>query len=437
MKRRLTALVAAVSVLALAVGVFGAAGCRPGEAKVIKIGVLGPMEFIQGRHHWFGATLAMEEINAAGGVKVGDETYQIELVKVDTNELLSVDDAATACERAITVDGAQFLVGAIRTEAALAMQEVAMDHQTIFLVCGASHTQLSDKVAEDYERYKYWFRVTPINVNYLVKDSLILLNYVAGIVREELGIAKPKCAIVIEQAVAGDPLAEAANAIIPTMGMEVVGTWRPSTTATDLTAELTAIRNSGAHIIYTYFSGPAGVPYARQWGELQIPAVSVGINVEAQAMGFIEATDGFGDYECTLNTLAPGLEITEKTVPFYDKFVDRFGEYPTYNAGTYDAVWILKEAIERAGALDSDSVVAELEKTDYRGASGRIVFDESHDVTWGPGFVTAIGTQWQDGELRCVWPYEWQPVEGIDPITYPGTVRYQIPPWVLEQWGGQ
>ena len=37
-----------------------------------------------------------------------------------------------------------------------------------------------------------------------------------------------------------------------------------------------------------------------------------------------------------------------------------------------------------------------------------------------------MGTQWQDGELKCVWPYDWQG------ITYPGTVKYQLPPWVEE-----
>jgi branched-chain amino acid transport system substrate-binding protein len=66
-----------------------------------------------------------------------------------------------------------------------------------------------------------------------------------------------------------------------------------------------------------------------------------------------------------------------------------------------------------------------MEKTDYYAAAGRIVFDEKHDVKWGPGFVTAVGTQWQDGELVCVWPYGWQG------ITYEGTVEYKLPPWML------
>jgi len=412
-------------VLSLALGITG---CAAKEEMTVRIGVAGPMQYIQGQHHWFGAQMAAEEINEAGGITIGDETYSIELVQVDTNELLSVDDAAAAVERAITVDNVDLIVGTIRTEAALAMQEVAMDHQTILIVCGASHTQLADKVAEDYDRYKYWFRVTPINVQFLVRTSLLLLNHVGQVVRDELGIQTPKVAVIIEKAAAGDPLAAAAEQLIPTFGMEWAGTWRPSTTATDVTAELTAIRNSGANIIYTYFSASAGVTYAKQWGELQIPAASVGINVEAQAEGFMEATDGKGNYEYTLNTYAP-VVISDKTIDFYNAFAELSGQFPTYNAGTYDAIYIWKEAAERAGSIDPDAVVVEMEKTDYPSAAGRIVFDDKHDVIWGPGYVTAIGTQWQDGELKCVWPNGW---EGI---TYEGTVDYQLPPWMLEETG--
>lgn len=432
MKQRQVLLTCIVLILSLALTVTGcSSGRQPAvqeEEQAIRIAVAGPMAFIQGEHHWLGAEMVAEEINGAGGIKVGDQNYKIELIKVDTNELLSVSDAATAVERAITEQKADFITGSIRTEAALAMQDVAMDYRKIFMVAGASHVGLAEKVAEDYDRYKYWFRVSPINANLLAKTTLILVQDVAAKIRQELNIETPKVAIVFEKAQAGDVLAEVAQQVLPTMGMEVVGVWRPSPTATDLTAELTAIKDSGAHIIYTYFSAAAGVPYAKQWGELQIPAASVGINVEAQAQGFMEATDGKGNYEYTLNTYA-AVEITEKTIPFYETFLEKNGQFPTYNAGgTYDSIYLLKDAIERAGSLDPDAIVAELEKTDTHTTGGRFVFDENHDVVWGPGYVTAVGTQWQDGKLVCVWPNGW---EGV---TYPGTVDYQLPPWVVEAY---
>jgi branched-chain amino acid transport system substrate-binding protein len=40
-------------------------------ADTVKIGVIGPMNFMQGKGHWNGATMAEDEINAKGGIQVG------------------------------------------------------------------------------------------------------------------------------------------------------------------------------------------------------------------------------------------------------------------------------------------------------------------------------------------------------------------------------
>jgi len=393
----------------------------------IKIGIAGPMAFVQGQHHWYGAEFGADEINAKGGILVGNKKLPIKLVKIDTNEILSVPDAASAIERAITRDKVDFLMGGFRTEAVFAMQDVAMDYKKIFLGCGAATPELCLRVGKDYNKYKYWFRVTPINSMLLAKVDFILLAIVAKAMGQELGITNPKVAIFAEKAVWADPIVAAAKANLPKMGMEVVGEWRPSNTATDVTAELSAINASGAHIIFTTISGPMGIPYAKKWGELKIPAASVGINVESQKKGFWEATGGLGNYDTSINTYAR-VEITPATIPFYDKFTAKVGEFPTYNAGTNDAIQILAAAIEKTGTLDSDKLVSELEKTNFLGAAGRIVFTKDHDVTWGPGYVTATGTQWQVGKLNCMWPVDW---EGV---TYKGAVKYKIPPWVAEKW---
>ena len=400
------------------------------EANELKVGIIGPMQFQMGEHHWMGATLAADEINAAGGIQVGEDSYQIKLVQVDSNELVSVPDAASAAEEAISVDNVDVLIGTIRSEAALAVQEVAMDYETIFMVCGSSETAMSDKVAEDYDRYKYWFRITPVNNTALGQLNFLLVGAVAQKIGAEL-LMPPKLAVLAEKASWTEAIVAAAQAYLPPQGIEVVGVWQPSDKATDVTAELTAIEAAGANMIMTALSGPVGIPYARAWEELQIPAASVGINVMAQADDFFVNTGGFGNYEMTLNTLARDVELTEKTLPFIEAFIAETGEMPTYNAGTYDALYVLKEAIERADSVDMDDIVVELENTDYNSVAGRIVFDDNHDVTWGPGYVTALGVQWQDGELKGVWP----PADGSwNGVAYEGIVDYQMPPWVVEFW---
>ena len=65
---------------------------------------------------------------------------KIKLVQADSNEFLNVTDATNAMERLMTQDKVDFVLGGFRTEAVLAMQDIAMDHKKIFIGCGAAHT---------------------------------------------------------------------------------------------------------------------------------------------------------------------------------------------------------------------------------------------------------------------------------------------------------
>ncbi len=404
----------------------------------IKIAVTGPMTNIQGEMMWWGAEMAREEINAQGGVAIGDEKYSIELIKVETDEIMDPMGAVSAVESVVNSQDPDFFVGGFRTEAVTPYTEILVgDYKKIFLICGAATNELiQGRVDTDYEKWKYLFRVTPVKSTDLVQVTMLMLHEVATAVREELGIAQPKVAVLAEALEWNEALVQQAPQIFPTLGLEHVGTFRPSATAVDVATELRGIQESGAHIIYTVLSGPVGIPFGKQWGEMEIPAAPVGINIEAQKSGYYDQTDKLGDYDFTLNTFAR-VAINELTIPFYDKFVQKFGQAPNYNADTYSAIYLLKEAVERAGTLDADAVVVELEKTDREVPAGRIVFDDNHDVTWGPGKITALGIQWQDGELLGAWPNQWQPDKANAPdlvVHYEGIVPYKLPPHVLKQW---
>jgi len=419
-----------------------AIGLPAWAADVIKIGVIGPMNFTQGKGHWNGATMAAEEINAKGGIQVGNKKMTIELVKADSNEFLSVTDATNAMELLLTRQKVDFIVGGFRTEAVLAMQDLAMDYKKIFLGCGAAHDEICLRVAQDYERYKYFFRQTPFNSTFLAKTCFIHLGTVGAIMKRALNIPQMKVAIVAAKAAWTEPMIAAAKAYIPKMGMEVAGVWQPSAVATDVTAELSAIQREGAHIMFTAFAASAGITLARQAGELKIPAAQVGINAEAQKDGFWEATQGMGNYVMTMNTYARGVEFNELTKPFVDTYIERYGEVPTYTSDTYTAiVYNLAPAIEQAGTLDSDKIVEVMEnRVPFKIPSGTFAYLKDaegrnlHDVMWGPGYITALGVQWQDGELKGVWPNKWKAAEGAPEITYKGIVPYKIAPWIIEHY---
>jgi branched-chain amino acid transport system substrate-binding protein len=223
--------------------------------------------------------------------------------------------------------------------------------------------------------------------------------------------------------------------------MELSGTWRPSPTATDVTAELSAIQRSGANVIFTIFSSSVGIPFARQAGELKIPAVQVGINVEGQKDSFMQATQGKGDYVMTSNTYCQGVEDNELTKPYVDAYVKKFGETPTYTSDTYAAIMFgLVPAIEEAGTLKPDKIVAVLENRVYKVPGGIVKYMKDpdgkplHDLTWGPGYLTGIATQWQNGKLVGVWPYKWKLTPDSPEVTYKGIVPYKIPPWVIKKY---
>jgi branched-chain amino acid transport system substrate-binding protein len=397
---------------------------------VIKIGVIGPMNFVQGKGHWNGALLAAEEVNAKGGIQLGKKKMKIKVIKADSNEFISMTDATNAMERLMTQDKVDFVVGGFRSEAVLAMQDIAMDYKKIFLGCGAAHPEICARVGKDYDRYKYWFRVTPMNSRYLVKVTLINLGTVSGMLKKELGIEKPKVAIVAEKAMWIDPMIEAIKANLPKMGMELVGIWRPSDKATSVTAELTALQRKDAQIIFTIFSASIGITFSRQAGELKIPAAFVGINVEAQKDGFWAATEGKGNYAVSITTFVRGVSYNELTQPFIEKYIKRFGELPTYTAVTHDAIKdVLVKAIEEAGAIDAEKLIPILEKGDFKGAGApKTKFDKNHDLVFGPGYATGITFQWQDGKMKGWWPNGW---EGV---TYEGMVPYKIPPWMIEKY---
>ncbi|MHC4756038.1 MAG: ABC transporter substrate-binding protein [Planctomycetota bacterium] len=409
-------------------------------AKKIKIGIIGPMQFVQGKGHWNGATMAMEEVNARGGVKVGKKKMKIKLYKADSNEFLNVTDATNAMELLMTRNKVDFVLGGFRSEAVLAMQDIAMDYKKIFIGCGAAHPELCIRVAKDYDRYKYFFRGTPFNSKFLARTSFIHMATVGAILKKTLNIPQVKVAIVAEKAMWVEPMIAAAKGFVPKMGMEVAGIWQPSPVATDVTAELSAIQRSGAHMIFTTFSSSVGIPFARQAGELKIPAVQVGINVEAQKDGFWQATQKMGNYVMTMNTYARDVEVNELTKPFVETYIKRFGEVPTYTADVYSAIiYNLVPVIEQAGTLDADKLVAIMETREYMVPSGKIGLMKDaegrqlHDLKWGPGYLTSLGVQWQDGKLKAVWPLKWKAAEGVPEITYKGVVPYKIPPWVIEK----
>jgi len=120
MKAKLISVSAVVLVLALLLTL--AAACGKGEegaVKTLKMGFLGPLSGPAapwGTSHELGAKWAVEDINAAGGIKVGDDTYKIELISYDDKYTGSV---AAEGATMLVAEGIHYVIGPIGTDQAV------------------------------------------------------------------------------------------------------------------------------------------------------------------------------------------------------------------------------------------------------------------------------------------------------------------------------
>jgi len=112
-----------------------------------------------------GITLAVEEINAKGGVNVAGTKRPFKVEISDTRDLepgVPVAEALLAVERLIIDKKASFIVGGpIRSEGALAAMDVLSKHKTVsILSAGVLSPAYHKRIAENYDKYKYCFRTT-------------------------------------------------------------------------------------------------------------------------------------------------------------------------------------------------------------------------------------------------------------------------------------
>jgi branched-chain amino acid transport system substrate-binding protein len=370
--------------------------------------------------------LAAEEINAKGGVTVGKEKRPIEIEAMDTRDLepgVPVSDALLVVEKLILEKNADFIVGGpVRSEAALAAMDLESKYKKVSILTTGALTPLYQKrIAEDYNKFKYCFRISG-EVGWMVKGEFLpaLME-----IKAKYGLNK---LFIMVQDVAharggGDIVAKLASE----KGWQIVGKEIYPTGTTDYSVGLLKAKKENAQVILIWMDMPESSILLKQWYDMKIPALPFGtIVAAAEQPGFWKATEGKGEY-CMASVVNAG-NVPSKATPWTMKFVDaykkKYGLEPEGygTSSSYMAVYVLKNAIERAGSLNSDAVVAALEKTDMMGVYGRIRFNpKNHQVI--PSIDPkegAVGTifQWQAGKRVVVFP----------PKIAMGEVK--LPPWM-------
>jgi len=370
--------------------------------------------------------LAVEEINAKGGVAVGKEKRPFKVEVMDTRDLepgVPTSDALLVVEKLILEKNADFIVGGpVRSEAALAAMDLLSKYKKVsILTTGVLTPAYHKRVEAEYDKFKYCFRISG-EVGWMVTGEF--LPCLMGI-KAKYGFNK---LFIMIQDVAharggGDLVAKLAAE----KGWEVLGKEIYPTGTTDYSVGLLKAKKENAQVILIWMDMPETSILLKQWYDMKIPAIPFGTIISAaEEPGFWKATEGKGEF-CLASVVNAG-NSPSKATPWTMKFVDAYQKrwkvepegYGT--SSSYMAVYVLKDAIERAGSLDSEAIVAALEKTDMMGVYGRIKFNpKNHQVipSVDPN-EGAVGTifQWQAGKRVVVFP----------PKIAMGEIK--LPPWM-------
>ena len=225
------------------------------------------------------------------------------------------------------------------------------------------------------------------------------------------GLKMKTAVIMSEDAAWTTPLDAGYEECLPKIGLKVLDHIRFSPDTTDFTPIFNKIEGEKPDVIITGISH-VGVQPTVQWKSQQVPIPMFGISSQATNSTFWKDTNGATDGVIYQGVSGPDVAVTPKTLPFVDAFVKKYGNMPSYCGYTaYDDVYIIADAIHRAGSTDSDKLVAAMEKTDYVGTIGRVEFlpqgdPHVHRPKTGAGLITGLMLQWQNGVQVNLWPAE-------------------------------
>ena len=333
--------------------IFGTAPAM--AAKPIVIGCPLSMAFLYGWDAERAVTLAVEEINAAGGVSVGGEKRPFSVEVIDTRDLepgVPVSEALLAVEKLILDKKADFLIGGpVRSEAALAAMPLLSKYKKVsILTTGVLTPKYHALVGEQYDKFKYCFRIHGEAGN-LVGE--MFANFTE--LKEKYGFNN--LFIIAQDVSHARGAGEIMNKLAPKKGWNVTGFEIYPTGATDFSMGLLKAKKTNTEIINIWMDMPESAILLKQWYDMRIPALPFGSTLAAaEQPGFWKATEGKGEYTLcnVVNAGNAPSEATPWTMKFYNAYAKRWGVEPEGLgcSSSYMAVQVLKDAIERAGTLD-------------------------------------------------------------------------------------
>ena len=337
----------------------------PADGVEVKIGhvapLTGPIAHL-GKDNENGARLALEEINKAG-LTIDGKKVVLTLVPEDDAE-----DPKTATQVAQKLVDAKVVgvVGHLNSGTSIPASKIYSD---------AGITQISPSATNpDYT--KQGFKTTYRLVATDAQQGPALANYVSKTLNAKT------VAIIDDSTQYGKGLADEFEKTVKASGVKVVTREASNNKATDFKAILTKIKGSKPDVIMYGGMDATGGPLTKQAAELGIKAKIVG----GDGMCTEKLAELAGDavVNVTCSEAGKALSKMAQGADFQKRYKERFNsDVQIYAPFTYDAVYVLVDAMKRANSTDPAKILVVMPDTKMNGLVGNIAFDSKGDMKEG------------------------------------------------------
>ena len=357
------------------------APAKAAASDVVKVGHVGPISGAiahLGKDNENGAVLAVEEINAAGGVKIGDKTVKLELVTGD--DKADPKDGTLVAQKMID-EGVVALVGHLNSGTTIPASKLYSDANLSHVSPSATAVKLTE------QGFKTTFRVVARDD----KQGAALANFASGPLKAKT------VAVIDDRTPYGQGLADEFEKFAKEKGMKVVGREFTNDKASDFNAILTKVRSMKPDVVmYGGMDATAG-PMAKQMKQLGMKSTLLAGDGVCSPE-FIKLAGNAADIMKCSNA-GEAVEKLAKGADFVAKYKKRFNtDVQVYSPYSYDAVFVIVEAMKKAGKADRASITTALRDTNYDGLTGKIAFDAKGDIKDGAISMFEV----KDGKLAYV-----------------------------------
>ncbi|MDO8440249.1 MAG: branched-chain amino acid ABC transporter substrate-binding protein [Polaromonas sp.] len=335
------------------------AAAPSGDTLVVKIGHVAPISGAQahyGKDNENGVRMAIEDLNAQN-IEIGGKKAKFEIV--------AEDDAAdpkqgTAAAQKLCDSKVAGVVGHLNSGTTIPASKVYND-------CGIPHvTGAATNPDLTKPGYKTTYRI--------IANDLALGAGLAFYAADKLKLKK--VAVIDDRSAYGQGVADIFKKTAKEKGMTVVDEQFTTDKATDFMAILTAIKAKGPDAVFYGGMDPQAGPMLRQMEQLGMSKVKYfggdGICTSeiAKLAGGAKTLDNVicAEGGASLAKMPGGVEWKKR---YDEKYPNQFQIYSPY---TYDATFVLVDAMKRANSIDPKVYTPELIKTSFKGVTTTIEF---------------------------------------------------------------